>query len=83
MKVKAIQNITQFSKYISCNILIIWECVFALSIESARQLVERTYGEYYRGMELLKGKMGAGDFDALVSLLEKANQILLEEKEHG
>lgn len=34
-------------------------------------------------MELLKKKMDAEDFDALVSLQEKANQILLEEKEHG
>lgn len=49
----------------------------------AVQLVESTYMEYYRDMELLREKMGAADFSALISLLAKANQILLEEKQHG
>ncbi len=51
--------------------------------EQAVQLVESTYQEYYRDMELLRERMGAADFSALISLLEKANQILLEEKQHG
>ena len=51
--------------------------------ELAVRLVESTYQAYYNGMELLEEKMGSADFRALVSLLGKANEILLEEKEHG
>ncbi len=49
----------------------------------AENLVESTYQEYYKTMELLQKKMGADEFHQLIVCLQKANQILLEEKENG
>lgn len=46
-------------------------------------LVEQTYAEYYKTMELLKTKMGEVDYFNLVKLLETANSILLEDKNNG
>jgi len=51
--------------------------------EKARQLVEDTFTEYIKTMELLRQKLGAKDFDNLITLLEKANALLLEEKNNG
>lgn len=51
--------------------------------EKARILVDDTYTEYMKTMELLSRKLGARDFDKLITLLEKANLILLEEKNNG
>ncbi len=51
--------------------------------EKARHLVDDTYSEYMKSMELLRNKLGAIDFDRLVALLEKSNSILLEEKNNG
>lgn len=48
--------------------------------EKARELVESTYEEYYKTMSVLREKMGADNFQALVRLLTEANRILLEEK---
>ena len=51
--------------------------------EKARQLVKDTYSEYIKTMELLIHKLGYTDFCKLVTLLEKSNFILLEEKNNG
>jgi len=51
--------------------------------EKARHLVDDTYSEYMKTMELLSQKLGTRDFDKLITLLEKANSILLEEKNNG
>lgn len=51
--------------------------------EMAIKLVDSTYEEYYKTMSLLRDKMGRRDFESLVSLLTKANSILLEEKNNG
>lgn len=51
--------------------------------EQARRLVADTYSEYYKTMLLLRERLGGEDFAALLGLLERANQILLEEREHG
>ena len=49
----------------------------------AVRLVDDTYEEYFKMMSVLETKMGEKDFDKLISLLETANQILLEEKNNG
>ena len=49
----------------------------------AIRLVEDTYEEYFKMMSILESKMGEKDFDELVGLLEKANEILLEVKNNG
>jgi len=51
--------------------------------EKTRQLVDVTYSEYMKSMELLRHKLGPIDFGKLVTLLEKSNFILLEEKNNG
>lgn len=51
--------------------------------KKAKNLVNDTYSEYMKAMELLRHKLGDTDFDKLVTLLEKSNSILLEEKNHG
>ena len=48
--------------------------------EKADQLVDVTYTEYMKTIELLRQKLGDADFDQLVALLKKSNSILLEEK---
>lgn len=54
-----------------------------LPTSKAIRLVEETYEEYFKMMSVLEAKMGEEDFDRLVSLLETANKILLEEKSNG
>ena len=54
-----------------------------LPTSKAIRLVEETYEEYFKMMSVLEAKMGEEDFDRLVSLLETANEILLEEKSNG
>jgi len=56
---------------------------FLSPTKKARQLVDETYSEYLKSMELLKNKLGAKDFSRLVKLLEKSNLILLEGKNNG
>jgi DNA-binding MarR family transcriptional regulator len=46
-------------------------------------LVEQTYSEYIKTLELIKAKLGDGDFDNLIALLKKTNRILLKEKTNG
>ena len=46
----------------------------------AIELVEQTYSEYYKTVEMLKVKMGEKEYDKLIELLVRANNILLEEK---
>lgn len=50
--------------------------------ETATALVEEAYREYFRVMELLSQRMG-GDFETMIGLLERANEILLEERNNG
>lgn len=42
----------------------------------AKGIVEDTYEEYHKNIELLQQKMGDGEFENLISLLDKANAIL-------
>lgn len=51
--------------------------------KKARQLVDDTYSEYMKTMELLRNKLGAIEFGELLVLLDKSNCILLEEKNNG
>lgn len=48
-----------------------------------RKMVDDTYIEYIKTMELLRQELGTKDFDNLITLLEKANNVLLEEKNNG
>jgi DNA-binding MarR family transcriptional regulator len=51
--------------------------------EKAKDLVERTYREYYKTMSTLQEQMGAEEFSLFLTLMKRANQILLEEKDNG
>ncbi len=51
--------------------------------EKAIILVNETFDEYYKNMQLLKDGLGNNNFNNLTELLNKANEILLEEKENG
>lgn len=48
--------------------------------DKGTELVESTYNEYFRTMELLKKKMGCKEFNLFIELIQKANYILSEEK---
>ncbi|MDH6603406.1 DNA-binding MarR family transcriptional regulator [Bacilli bacterium PM5-9] len=47
-----------------------------------KKLVEKAYDEYHKTMFLLQNKMGDEDYLKLVSMIEKANLILMEEIEN-
>ncbi len=47
--------------------------------EKATRLVEETYDEYFKTMELLQAKMGLPDYENLIKLIKKANEVLSEE----
>ncbi|WP_373483412.1 MarR family winged helix-turn-helix transcriptional regulator [Acetobacterium sp.] len=47
--------------------------------EKGKNLVESTFIEYFKAVELLKEKMGAEKFDQLVELMEIVNCILEKE----
>lgn len=51
--------------------------------DKAVRFVENTYGEYYRMMSVLESRMGEKKFDALINLIQTANEIILEEKNNG
>jgi len=51
--------------------------------EKTIALVEQTYSEYLRTMDILRLKMGDTEYLELIDLLTKANNILLEEKNNG
>jgi DNA-binding MarR family transcriptional regulator len=46
-------------------------------------LVEQTHSEYIKTLELIRVKLGNSDFYNLITMLEKTNTILLEEKANG
>jgi DNA-binding MarR family transcriptional regulator len=48
--------------------------------EMGKDLVESTFNEYSKTMELLKNGMGSSQFNLFMELMEKANNILSEEK---
>lgn len=49
--------------------------------DKGRQLVVSTFDEYFKTMELLKNRMGSIEFSLLIKLIQKANDILSEEKQ--
>lgn len=49
----------------------------------ARLLVDHTFNEYIKTMELLKQKLGNDKYITLMSLLDQSNAILLEDKNNG
>lgn len=51
--------------------------------DKARRLVDDTYSEYMKTMELLRSKLGDLEFGNLITLLEKSNEVLLEKKMDG
>lgn len=51
--------------------------------QKAKLLVDGTYEEYMKTMALLRQKLGTSDFGDLISLIERANMILLEGKNNG
>jgi DNA-binding MarR family transcriptional regulator len=48
--------------------------------EKGNELVETTYKEYFRNMELLEEKMGCQEFKLFIQLLQEASRILSEEQ---
>ncbi len=42
------------------------------------ELVNETKDEYFKSLELLSAKMGENDFNTMITMLDKANKILLE-----
>lgn len=57
--------------------------VLIIPTQKAIDLVESTYKEYYKHLMLLSKQMGSDDFNQLIVLIEKANRILLEDKDNG
>lgn len=53
--------------------------IHILPTAAARQLVLQTEGTYFQNLTLLEERMGAEDFQTMISLLSAANKILLEE----
>lgn len=53
-----------------------------VATSKANALVEETYSEYLKAMELLKTKLG-GKYETLITLLARANSIILEERDNG
>lgn len=51
-----------------------------VTTESGKELVEKTYNEFFKLQEILKNGMGDEDYLQFVKLLEEANSILLKEK---
>ena len=49
--------------------------------DKGRELVVSTFNEYFKTMELLKNRMGLIEFSAFIELIQKANDILSEEKQ--
>ncbi|MFT9497490.1 MarR family winged helix-turn-helix transcriptional regulator [Anaerosolibacter sp.] len=49
--------------------------------QKGHELVESTYSEYFRTMELLEEKMGCHEFELFIQLIGKANRVLSEERE--
>lgn len=45
-----------------------------------QELVAATHSEYFRGIEMLRNKMGEKDFESFIELIRKANAVLSEER---
>lgn len=45
-----------------------------------QELLDSTYSDYFKALELLEERMGVDEFKLFVQLLQKANDILGEEK---
>ena len=45
-----------------------------------QELLESTYNEYFRSLEILEERMGYEEFKLFIQLLQKANDILREER---
>lgn len=56
---------------------------FLKPTEKARQLINDTFTEYFKTIELLRQNLGPKDYQNLITLLEKANKVLLEDKHKG
>ncbi len=46
--------------------------------DKGKKLVDSTFFEYYKSIEKLREKMGEGDFEEFIKLMEIANRILEE-----
>lgn len=57
--------------------------VSIIPTESAVELVEKTYCEYYKNLTILYNRMGKDDFEKFINLIEIANSVLLEERNDG
>lgn len=54
---------------------------YALKVTlKGHELLENTYNEYFRTLELLEERMGYQEFNLFIQLLQKANNILSEER---
>lgn len=51
--------------------------------KAAKLLVENTYQEYCSTIFILQSKLGEEDFQSFMSLINRANAILLEERDNG
>lgn len=52
-----------------------------LPTDKAVMLVEETWCKYYKTMETLQKGLGKEDFEQLIELIDRANAIILEERE--
>jgi DNA-binding MarR family transcriptional regulator len=52
-----------------------------LPTDKAANLVDDTYSEYLKAMELLKSEMGEQKYESLLQLLDEANIILLKARD--
>ncbi len=51
--------------------------------EKAVSIVNETFNEYYKNMQVLQSRLGNHEYSKLIELLTKSNNILLEEKNNG
>lgn len=51
--------------------------------EKAVALVNETFNEYYKNMQVLQSRLGNHEYSKLIELLTKSNNIFLEEKNNG
>ncbi|MDO5520964.1 MAG: MarR family winged helix-turn-helix transcriptional regulator [bacterium] len=54
-----------------------------LPTKIAIELVNKTYDENFKIMATIQEKLGTDDFQMFTTMLEKVNEILLEEKNNG
>lgn len=47
--------------------------------DKGNELVNATFNEYFRTMELLKEKMGVEEFNVFIQFIQKVNNLLIEE----